>query len=135
MNNFLRHCRATLLADADGLAQAVASPLQGWLDRLSAARTSRRLRRLFIRQSELHAQTRGKALYAKVVQTYLGVDSAKAQEIVDRAATSYASWPADRPVNFRDVAHYLVAMKLTERRGHVEGEIRNSVHSRLPSQW
>ena len=50
-------------------------------------------------------------------------------------ATSYASWPTDRPVNFRDVAHYLVAMKLTERRGHVEGEIRNSVHSRLPSQW
>ncbi len=109
--------------------------LQGWLDRLRAARESRRLRKLYVQQKETHAGVSGEALYVRVVQSYLGVGSERAQEIVDMAAESYATWPTPRSVTFRDVAHYLVSMQISERQGWVEGEIRSSVHSRMPSQW
>lgn len=109
--------------------------LYRWLDDVMAARYCRRLCALFTRQRELHAGISGKALYVQVVQSHLGTGVARAEEIVSLAAESYAIWPEARPVTFRDVVHYLVASRLMESQGRVEGEIAGVVNTHVPSQW
>ena len=78
---------------------------------------------------------RGPELYALVLQRHLGLDPAQAAHLVDLADESYAQWPSPRPVNFRDVVHYLAATHLTGRHGTVGSDIRPVINRHLPSQW
>ena len=126
---------AARLQARSGVWGSLAWRLHGWLDRLAAARYCSRLCRQFTRQRGLHTGPGGEALYAEVVQRDLGVGPAHAQEIVSRAAESYTAWPAVRPVKFRDVVHYLVAMRILEHQGRVDGEIAALVQARVPAAW
>ena len=74
------------------------------------------------RRGPLHARTaitpyglstlHGEALYARTVTRGLACDTAQAREIVRLADVSYAQWPEERDVIFRDVVNYLIVHKI-----------------------
>jgi hypothetical protein len=49
----------------------------------------------------------GKALYEMVVAHQTGVSADDAKAMVRVAEQSFAEWPSDRDLTFRDVVHYL----------------------------
>jgi hypothetical protein len=46
--------------------------------------------------------------YARVIERRSGADAADALKIMRRAEESFASWPIERPLNFRDIVQYMV---------------------------
>ena len=46
--------------------------------------------------------------YARVIERRSGADAAAALKIMRRAEESFASWPIERPLNFRDIVQYMV---------------------------
>lgn len=49
----------------------------------------------------------GKQLYEKVVAKLTGATADAAKALVRAAEQSFAQWPSERELTFRDVAHYL----------------------------
>ena len=56
-------------------------------------------------------------------------------DVLHGARVSYANWPEERELSFRDVVHYLAATHLTGRHGTVGSDIRPVINRHLPSQW
>jgi transposase len=80
----------------------------GWQERQHATRTSRELLKLHRSIAAQHPGMRKEELYRRIVSARLGGGSlAAADAILDRATESFATWPAERPLTFRDVVHYL----------------------------
>ena len=50
----------------------------------------------------------GERLYERVVAQRLSCDESEARELVRRADQSFAQWPDDRDVNFRDVVNFVI---------------------------
>jgi hypothetical protein len=50
----------------------------------------------------------GQALYQTFVCERNAIDESAARAILQRAEASFAAWPNDRDLNFRDVVQYLV---------------------------
>jgi len=50
----------------------------------------------------------GRALYEAVIKQRLGPGDERAAQIVRRAEESFADWPVERALRFRDVVHYLI---------------------------
>jgi hypothetical protein len=70
---------------------------------------SRQLLELFRRQQRERPELKGRALYEAVIARRLGSNpTLSAAEIVRRAKESFADWPADRELKFRDVVHYQI---------------------------
>lgn len=78
-------------------------------ERRYARGASQELLELYRRERREHPELRGRALYEAVIARRLGSDPAiRAAEIVRRAEESFADWPVEREVRFRDVVHYQV---------------------------
>jgi hypothetical protein len=54
-----------------------------------------------------HPELAGPALYEMVVAHQTGVSAEAAKALVRAAEQSFADWPKERPLTFRDVVHYL----------------------------
>lgn len=54
-----------------------------------------------------HPNTAGLERYALVIARHTGADQAGIDTILQRVEESFAVWPIERPVNFRDVVQYL----------------------------
>jgi hypothetical protein len=54
-----------------------------------------------------HPNATARERYALVVKGRTGVDANGANAILQRAEESFATWPNERPLTFRDVVHYL----------------------------
>jgi hypothetical protein len=54
----------------------------------------------------------GEALYEMVVQYGLDCDAQKARDIIRGADQSFAQWPDERDVNFRDICNYVIFHQL-----------------------
>ena len=93
---------------APSWARKLLGPLfVGWQERQHAARTSRELLTLYRKVAVARPGLRREELYRQVVLAHLGGGTmAAADEILDRATESFATWPAERPLTFRDVVHY-----------------------------
>jgi transposase-like protein len=91
-----------------GWVRKLLGPLYvGWQERQHAARTSRELLQLYRKVAAERPGLRREDLYRQVVLARLGGGTrASADEILDRATESFATWPAERPLTFRDVVHY-----------------------------
>jgi len=63
----------------------------------------------------------GEALYQKAVIRRLSCGEAKAREIIRLADQSFAQWPEERDVNFRDVVNYLVAKQIMSAHSRADG--------------
>ena len=78
-------------------------------ERHYARRASEQLLDLFRRERLDRPELSGRALYEAVAARRLGVKPRiSAAELVRRAEESFADWPAERAVRFRDVVHYLI---------------------------
>jgi hypothetical protein len=78
-------------------------------ERHYARRASEQLLDLFRRERHEHPDLSGRALYEAVAARRLGAKPRiSAAEVVRRAEESFADWPAERTVRFRDVVHYLI---------------------------
>lgn len=45
--------------------------------------------------------------YARVIEEQSGADPKTVQAVIRRAEESFAAWPVERPLNFRDVVQYM----------------------------
>ena len=63
------------------------------------------------REPALHDE----ALYARTVSQRLACDMAQAREIVRMADVSFAQWPEERDVRYRDVVKYLIVHQILGR--------------------
>jgi len=54
-----------------------------------------------------HPNATARERYALVIERRTGVDANGADAILQRAEESFATWPNERPLTFRDVVHYL----------------------------
>lgn len=87
--------------------RSLMSPLFSWLEARYAAKTSREMVRLYRQVSGRNPGLSGRPLYREVVIARTGWDIATADALLDHAQDSFASWPAETELAFRDVVHYL----------------------------
>jgi hypothetical protein len=91
-----------------GLARDVGL-FAGPAERRYAKEASEQLLDLFRREQREHPELKGRALYEAVTARRLGLNPpVSATEIVRRAEESFADWPVERELRFRDVVHYLI---------------------------
>ena len=81
-------------------------------ERLYAEGESAVLLELYRGIRSANAQLAGKEIYERVVAHRLGCDETEAREIVRHADESYAQWPDERDLKFRDVVHYVIVHHL-----------------------
>jgi hypothetical protein len=79
----------------------------GWRERHHAARTSRQLLKLHREVAANHPHLGGQELYRMIVMAHMGGTVQAADAVLARAAESFATWPVERALRFRDVVHYL----------------------------
>jgi hypothetical protein len=109
------------------------SPLAAWRERRFAAECCRRLLGLCQRIAADHPELTGVALYLKVVAAHLGGDAAVARRVIEGAEESYASWPVERALKFRDVVHYLAVVGYCHGNGvAVSTDVRPVIDAVIP---
>ena len=116
-----------------GISSLVAS----WNERRFAARTSRELLGLFREVQCENPELTGRPLYERIAALRLGSDASAGALAVTRADESFAQWPRERDVNFRDVVHYLVFeefIRLFARRDGTRGLIGRVVARSIPQE-
>ena len=96
---------------------AMSNWLEGALRRFSliaGERERRQIRRICVeflnlyRQVEIEfPQATPTERYARIIERRSGAGPATVQRFMRRAAESFAAWPVDRPLNFRDIVQYI----------------------------
>ena len=76
-------------------------------ERRYAKRESLKALAMYHAMREQHPELTGIALYEKIVASLTGADAEAAHALVQAAEQSFAEWPSDRGLTFRDVVHYL----------------------------
>jgi hypothetical protein len=88
-------------------------------ERQHVKRTCRDCLALYRQGEAQRANTTAAERYAHVIASRTGADANGVNTILRRAEESFAAWPNDRPLNFRDVVQYLA---VTERLGDTLSE-------------
>jgi hypothetical protein len=121
-----------------GLLDRALAPLTPWLNRWhehqQVARISREVLQLHSAAHAACPELRGRDLYAAILQLRQPGGPMSPEELLRRAAESYAAWPVERPLTLRDVVHYLAASELLTDHGSpvwTQGELRQLVGARI----
>jgi hypothetical protein len=83
-------------------------PLAVWRERRQARRASLALLEIYHRIAAESPELTGVGRYERIVVERTGLDVSTARVLVQRAEESFAEWPVERPLIFRDVVQYLV---------------------------
>jgi YHS domain-containing protein len=83
-----------------------------WRERRMAARCCRELLSLYETLAADNPHLSGTSLYEGVVAAHNGCDARAARLALKEAEQSYAIWPVERDLNFRDVVHYLAVREI-----------------------
>ena len=70
-------------------------------------RVSRRLLKIYWQVRRAQPELQGAALYAQIVARRGDLGGRSPDAVVQHAMESFAAWPAERPLQFRDVVHVL----------------------------
>ena len=108
-----------------------------WRERAFAAECCRQLLDLHAAVVASQPQLNGKDLYRTIISAHVGGDAALAQTLLRRAQDSYAAWPVDRALTFRDVVHYLAVSgywALHRGRRWICSDIRGVVNAAIPRE-
>ncbi len=116
--------------------QSVLGPME---ERYYARRESRKVLAMYHVMRAEHPELTGTELYQTIVASLTRSDAdvanVAAQAIVRAAGQSFAAWPSERALTFRDVVHYLCFECFTRSR-HNKGwtltSIREVVDSVIP---
>jgi len=84
--------------------------LRIWRERVLARRTSRDLLRIYRELEAVQPETDAVARYRQVIARQTGLDEGGVRRMLEHAQDSFASWPVERTLTFRDVVQYLVAV-------------------------
>jgi len=79
----------------------------GRRERREATKTSLEMLQIYQGVAAERPALRGPSLYRHVVVARMGVTLTEADSILRHAAESFAKWPVERPLIFRDVVHYI----------------------------
>jgi transposase-like protein len=91
-----------------GWARKLLGPLiVGWQEKQYAAKTSRELLKLYEKVAAARPGLGKQELYRHIVMARLGGTLAAADAVLTRATESFATWPVERALTFRDVVHYV----------------------------
>jgi transposase-like protein len=99
----------------------------GWQEKHHAAKTSRELLKLYQAIVATRPGIRKEELYRQVVMNRLRVTLAAADAVLDRATESFATWPVERPLTFRDVVHYLAVSEYLASKDYVASWTREDL--------
>ena len=93
---------------------------RNWLQMLrrfnffAGLRERRQIRRICVEFLTLYRQVKAELpqlshteLYARIIERRSGAGTQTVQTFMRRAEESFASWPVDRPLNFRDIVQYV----------------------------
>ena len=114
------------------------SAVAGWQERRYAERESAVMLALYKEVRETDAPLVGKKLYEKIVARRLECDETEAAEIVRHADESYAQWPDDRDLTFRDVVRYVIVHHLLSRhagRVGTQANTEQTVMDTIPGEF
>jgi YHS domain-containing protein len=87
--------------------------------------------------STRYPELKGHSLYRRVVARRLEGNDLVAEAVLHHATQSFAIWPVERPLNFRDVVHYLAVSQyvaLNPSARWVHADIRRVVDGLVPAQ-
>jgi transposase-like protein len=91
-----------------GRVRKLLAPLfLGRREKQHAAKTSRELLDLYRTVAAANPRLGKQELYRRIVMARLGGTVAAADAVLARAEQSFATWPVERALTFRDVVHYL----------------------------
>jgi YHS domain-containing protein len=108
--------------------------LIAWRERRFAATCARQMLELHHDVVMRYPLLQGPDLYRRIVAQRVG-DDAAAQAVLQHAEQSFAIWPAERALNYRDVVHYLAVSEFvaTHRDAHwVYADMKRIVESVIP---
>ena len=83
-----------------------------WRERRYAREQSEVLLEIFRRHRDENPGLSGEALYERVVMEKLHCSAPHARDVIRGADQSFAQWPEERDVIFRDVVNYLITHQL-----------------------
>jgi len=95
--------------------------VRSWRERAIARDISRDCLRIYRELEDSQPRVRGLARYLEVVVRHASLDPTEALDIIDGAHESFACWPVERALCFRDVVHYLAARKCLAGRPAEQG--------------
>jgi hypothetical protein len=102
----------------DGLAGEM---VRTWRERVTARQISREALRIYREVEESSPEMSGVTRYREIVSRQTGLDENGVSEILERAQSSFAAWPVERPLKFRDVVQYIVAHRCLNADASVRG--------------
>lgn len=83
-----------------------------------------------------HPGLSGEPLYRAVVVAWLGLDGRVVDDVIQGAQVSYAHWPEERELRFRDVVHYLAVTGHGQSQGRkawLRSSIAGVVEAEVPA--
>lgn len=110
--------------------------MHAWRERRYARECARDMLTHHRAVSTQYPELKGASLYRRIVAARLGGDTLAAQAVLEHATQSFAIWPVERPLNFRDVVHYLaVSQYVATHPGTrwVHADIKRVVETLVPS--
>jgi len=113
----------------------VFSGLLPWRERRFARRIGRELLKLYRIVSASHPDLRGRRLYRTIVISHTRVDPESAEALLDQAEESFAAWPTQRALKFRDVVHFIAVSEFLATHGNsswIHSDIGREVASVIP---
>jgi len=120
---------------ARGMLTAVAAVLLAWRERRFARGVCRDMLRLHAETASRHPELQGLPLYHCIVATRHGGSKVLADAILERAGESFAEWPTSRPLNYRDVVHYVAVLEFVavNRSAHwIHADLKRLVSEAIP---
>jgi hypothetical protein len=118
-----------------GILRSVAGVLFAWRERRFVSSVCREMLRLHAETASRHPELRGRPLYHRIVAARNGGSKLLADAILDRAGQSFAEWPTSRPLNYRDVVHYVAVLEFvaTKRSAHwIHADLKRLVSEAIP---
>ncbi len=75
-------------------------------ERYSVRRTCNDLMKLYRESERSHPTANSMERYASIVAERTGGDQREVDRVLQRVEESFATWPVERPIRFRDVVQY-----------------------------
>ena len=121
-----------------GVAQRVSEQMAVWRQRRFARTRSQQAVHQYRRLRMQRPQLQGHELYATFVCQRNAMDDQAARTVLRRAEQSYATWPEDRELTFRDVVNYLIVSEYLESHQHEAGttvDMDRVIALAIPRSW
>ena len=118
-----------------GVLTALASVLLAWRERRFTRGVCRDMLRLHAATTSRYPGLLGPELYHRIVAARNNGSQRVADAILERAGQSFAEWPTSRPLNFRDVVHYVAVLEFVavNKSAHwIHADLKRVVSEAIP---